>query len=209
MKFLIKYIYSLLIIALCTLSASCSNNYINDDDTNHNNGNNNSNSNNNNDSSNDIRKIISDNVSVSSYYADYAFYITLSTQLESKLPNYSIVYGIAMRYTEDAPNTVYKSDFTYKINNASCIHVDFNSSKTKYDIIASIFVDIGPYAEESLYWNSYMALKANGTMTNDQKNLYNSCVKYMNEVENEAKSQLETYIYAKIDGKEYTIAYIR
>lgn len=158
----------------------------------------------------DIKQVISQNVSVSSYYADYAYHITISTQLQKALPGKSIVYGIQIQYTEDCPDYYFTSRFTQNMDDGP-VRVDINASKTQYNLACCIFVDANysPYSAESLYWNTYLALEekmANGqSLSNSERELYNNVVKYMNEAEKEIKRQLIAELFVDVDGTSYLL----
>ena len=157
-----------------------------------------------------IEQIISQNVSVSSYYSNYAYHISLSTHLQTALPGKSISYGILFQYTQDCPGYYFTSRFTQN-QDYGPVRVAINASKTQYDLICCIFVDAdhSPYIDESFYWSSYLTLEekmANGeSLSNSERDLYNEVVKYMNEAENKVKRQLIAELFVEIDGKAYAL----
>ena len=149
--------------------------------------------NSNNDSSS-IPPEIAKYVTASASYHDYAWDITLKTNIPLYTPHMNVKYGLECGYNNQ-PNIFYSKDF--------------NVSGTSFSTLESIFVDnsLSPYDDEPLYWNSYMALKKKKeegeTLSSDEKDLYRFCVSFLNK--STAKSEYWGHIIAKTGGKKYII----
>jgi hypothetical protein len=194
----------ILMITFCVLAVSCDNS-LDDFSTSNNNGSNNSSSS----DKDNVEKIIANNSSISYYYDDYAYHIVLTINPE-KLSEIGVDYNdyyLEAVYTKDRPDNGGFISMTQP-RDSGCFLVKANSTNSRFDIIASIFIDddyMSPYAEESLYWCSYMALKEKDHLSLSEQDLYNSVVRYMNAVEYEARNQLEFTAYVYHNQKKYIL----
>lgn len=151
----------------------------------------------NNNNSDPTLDLVKKNTSASVSYGDYSWNIAIKSKLSSVFPGKSIVYGIESGYG----NYQYYEHF--KFNNSYTQKNDGNGDMT---ISYPVFVG-NEYAIETMYWNSYKALKAkkaNGDrLSSDEQDLWNDIVKYMNAKESKASSNFCGRLYAQFDNKRY------
>lgn len=149
----------------------------------------------NNDNNDTVDELIKKNISATVSYGDYSWNISIQTKLSNIFPDKTIIYGVESGYG------YYKYYEHFKFDD------DNQKNDGKGNIVVCYPVFVGSeYAEESMYWDSYKVLKtkkATYGLTSDEKELYNSCVTYMNEKEYKAKSTFCGRLYAQIDDERY------
>lgn len=144
----------------------------------------------------EIRK----NVSVAANYADFSWDISVSVSKQSLCPSSEIRYGYMFGYAGfvylDGKGYYYWRELT-------------DASGSSFSFKESLFaqVDPTPYAEASILWNAYWALRARmekgETLTSEERDLYKEAVASMQKSEREAKSAYWGLVYVKIDGIKY------
>ena len=144
----------------------------------------------------EIRK----NVSVAANYADFSWDISVFVSKQSLCPSSEIRYGYMFGY----------AGFVYLDGNGyyywrKLIDASGSSFSFKESLFAQ--VDPTPYAEASILWNAYWALRARmekgETLTSEERDLYKEAVASMQESEREAKSAYWGLVYVEIDGIKY------
>ena len=146
-------------------------------------------------SSDPTYNIVKNNISATVSYSDYSWNISIKSKLANAFPNKDIIYGVESGYG------YYQYYEHFKFNNDNQ-KTDWNGNIT---VCYPVFVG-NEYATESLFWDSYRSLKnkkAIGKLTDDENELYNSCVRYMNEKENKAKSTFCGRLYAQMNNDRY------
>ena len=150
-------------------------------------------SNDNNTAENEILKKISQNVVVNvSAYKNYSWDISITTSLESVYSNKTIKYGILCGYN-NRPQYYYWKYFTLQgksIKETVPLFVDGTGS---------------PYAEHYLYWCSLVALAEKTSLTESEQMLKVSCIRYCNEVEDDALDEYWGQVFVEIDGEKYIV----
>lgn len=144
----------------------------------------------------EIRK----NVSVAANYADFSWDISVSVSKQSLCPSSEIRYGYMFGYAGfvylDGKGYYYWRELT---------DVSGSSFSFKESLFAQ--VDPTPYAEASILWNAYWALRARmekgEILTSEERDLYKEAVASMQKSEREAKSAYWGLVYVKIDGIKY------
>ena len=144
----------------------------------------------------EIRK----NVSVAANYADFSWDISVSVSKQSLCPSSEIRYGYMFGYAGfvylDGKGYYYWRELT-------------DASGSSFSFKESLFaqVDPTPYAEASILWNAYWALRARmekgEILTSEERDLYKEAVASMQKSEREAKSAYWGLVYVKIDGIKY------
>lgn len=136
---------------------------------------------------------ISQNVSVKvSAYSNYSWTIAITTNLEKLYPNNAIKYGILCGYN-DCPQYYYWKYFTLHgnyINETVPLFVDGTGS---------------PYALHFMYWQSLVALAEKTSLTESEQMLKVSCIKYCDEVEDDALAEYWGQVFVEIDGEKYIV----
>ena len=144
----------------------------------------------------EIRK----NVSVAANYADFSWDISVSVSKQSLCPSSEIRYGYMFGYAGfvylDGKGYYYWRELT-------------DASGSSFSFKESLFaqVDPTPYAEASILWNAYWALRVRmekgEILTSEERDLYKEAVASMQKSELEAKSAYWGLVYVKIDGIKY------
>lgn len=144
----------------------------------------------------EIRK----NVSVAANYADFSWDISVSVSKQSLCPSSEIRYGYMFGYAGfvylDGKGYYYWRELT-------------DASGSSFSFKESLFaqVDPTPYAEASILWNAYWALRARmekgEILISEERDLYKEAVASMQKSEREAKSAYWGLVYVKIDGIKY------
>ena len=151
----------------------------------------------NNNNSDPTFELVKKNTSASVSYGDYSWNIVIKSTLSSVFPGKSIVYGVESGYGD------YQYYEHFKFNNP---YIQKDNGNGNMTISYPVFVG-NEYANESMYWRSYKALKAkkaNGErLSSDEQNLWKDIVKYMNAKESKAKSNFCGRLYAQFDYKRY------
>lgn len=133
--------------------------------------------------------IVSETVHGSATYSDYGWNIGIETELDSELPGKTIRYGIECGYGS------YGYDKYFSI-----IGQRFNT-------VESIFIDASTYAEYSMYYGSYVALKrkldTGSALTTEERDLYNEIVNMMNTALRNGADEYQGRLFAEVDGVRY------
>lgn len=141
----------------------------------------------------DVLRKISQNVVVNvSAYKNYSWDISITTSLESVYSNKTIKYGILCGYN-NRPQYYYWKYFTLQgksIKETVPLFVDGTGS---------------PYAEHYLYWCSLVALAEKTSLTESEQMLKVSCIRYCNEVEDDALDEYWGQVFVEIDGEKYIV----
>lgn len=142
---------------------------------------------------NDVLRKISQNVSVNvSAYSNYCWTISIVTYLHDVYPNKTIKYGILYGYN-NLPQYSYLTYFT------------LNGNNIKEDVPVFIKYDGSPYTEHYLYWCSLVALAEKTSLTESEQMLKVSCIRYCDEVEDDALDEYWGQVFVEIDGEKYIV----
>ena len=112
--------------------------------------------------------------------------------IEKLYPNNAIKYGILCGYN-DCPQYYYWKYFTLHgnyINETVPLFVDGTGS---------------PYALHFMYWQSLVALAEKTSLTESEQMLKVSCIKYCDEVEDDALAEYWGQVFVEIDGEKYIV----
>lgn len=149
--------------------------------------------NDNNQEEKEVQEKISQNVVVNvSAYKNYSWDISITTSLESIYSNKTIKYGILCGYN-NRPQYYYWKYFTLQgksIKETVPLFVDGTGS---------------PYVEHYMYWQSLVALAEKTSLTESEQMLKVSCIRYCNEVEDDALDEYWGQVFVEIDGEKYIV----
>lgn len=137
----------------------------------------------------EIAKSIDKNVSVDISYGDYSWTFVLSTSLDNALPDRTIKYGLECGYG----GFDYQKYFSL-------------SGLSPYTFVEPIFIDASGsgYEAEYRFWRTWFDLKDRSTaLRGDERDLWNTVIKYMNMKEPEAKRTFQGRIFVEIDSERY------
>ena len=144
----------------------------------------------------EIRK----NVSVTANYADFSWNISVSVSKQSLCPSSEVRYGYMFGYAGfvylDGKGYYYWRELT-----------DFSGSSFSFKESLFAQVDPTPYADASILWNAYWALRERidkgEALTSEERDLYKEAVASMQKSEREAQSAYWGLVYVEIDGIKY------
>lgn len=165
----------------------------------------------------DIAALVRNNVNCTCSYSDYHVNITLKHNLVTELPGASITYQIGHaergssicqiisggRYTitpsistsGTATTATFRFPFYYY----------FLAKLADPDTSYEEYYYKNASAECELYLASYMALANQGSLSSDERDLYNSIVKELNKYQSEVRGSYTVWIYIIVDGHSYLV----
>ena len=125
-------------------------------------------------------------------YINYSYHIDITSNLSESYPKKTIKYGIECGYD----NYNWQKYAQKDIDNM-------------YSCVSSIFLDTEEeFAEESLYWRSYIALLSkmeDGNLADDEQQLFNGIVKIFKQSESKAKALYQGRVFVEIENKRFYI----
>ena len=149
---------------------------------------------------------IEDYVSVDAVYEYYAWHITIDTVLQQLYPNAELEYGIRYYYDDGY-------EYTALFDGKSGLGVAYMEfSDSSIELLYSISLKNG-CATEMVYWESYISLEnkinSGKELSRDEKDLYNTVKKALEELEDEILSCFSGYVFVRVDGIEYKLYEIK
>lgn len=156
-----------------------------------------------------VDALVKNNVTSSSSYADYTFTFTISSMLKDKLPDDNIQYGVGHETTS------FVEVVSVSVGNQAYSYSTSTSGKTETITIKNPFWFYYVFGEKdqekwvmcSMYYSSYIELKQKGygKLDPDEKELYDECVKYLNECQKEVKKYYRPTTYVQVNNKFYKL----
>ena len=133
---------------------------------------------------------LSNYVSVSVRYHDYAWFLNIDNRLKEAFPNDNIKLGVAIGYN-GVPIDFYK--YYYQTGN--------------FEAIEPLYIDTdgSPYVSEYIYWKSYMALKDKGYLDSWDQELLDELKISLDESESSAYNTFWGIIFASFNGEKQII----
>lgn len=136
----------------------------------------------------DVSQTIGKYVTVTSYYKDYAYNITISSRLSDVYKGKVIKYGIEWGYLQSYDYVQY-----------------IGTGGEQYTVKAFISND----GEMSVYWRSYNALmdkiESGEKLREDEKNLLENLIEFLDEEETEVLADYCGRIFVEMDGIKYYV----
>ena len=136
----------------------------------------------------EVSQTIGKYVTVTSYYKDYAYNITISSRLSDVYKGKVIKYGIEWGYLQNYDYVQY-----------------IGTGGEKYTAKAFILSD----GEMSIYWGSYNALmnkiESGEKLSEDEKDLLEDLKEILDEEESDALADYCGRIFVEMDGKKYYV----
>lgn len=155
-----------------------------------------------------IERIVRSNITCSASYSDYTFTFKIKSTVKSKLPSADVKYGIGH-------GTILGST----IENVSLESQVYDYSSSIKGDVESITItnpfwfyyvftetDKHKWAECEMYYKSYIALKdKNSPLSSDEKDLYNSIKKILDEHVRDVKYSYKPSVYVCVNDKFYKL----
>lgn len=166
----------------------------------------------------DVANIVKNYSQCTATYSDYYVNVEINHTILSKLPNAKISYEIGHSERGSSSDIVITGG-RHPLNPQISISGESTSVKIPipiyYYFIAKYLDEETHYGDLKYYTNaaemcemclgSYDALKNKTSMTSEEKELYDSVIKYLNEYQSEVRGSYTVWVYIIVDGKSYLL----
>lgn len=167
------------------------------------------------DDDNKMKKLISENVTVSGTHSDYVWHFKITSTLHNVFKDQKIEFGIGhgdvngnTSVTEGNQANTYDDDaskYTYR-KSGDKVFVEFDIPFWYYYIWGSPVSDDDAFTKSIMFYKAYKTMKAtdSNSWSKEERELYNNLVEYLNEYE-EGAVRYRPSVYVSIGDRSYMV----